>query len=163
MSLVPIRHLINNHKGIQKNQNFLYLSTLVFEWPNLVGSQISNNTTVVGFKDGVVKVSVTSATWATELSAIKNELILQINNMLGNSKDPVRDIVFHVDSNAQDLDLDRTVHSKQLPSKKVPLDDKERATLEVSVSCISNEKLRDLAIKVTSLDLETKKGARTRD
>jgi len=159
MSLVSIRNLLNTHIGIQKNSNFLYHSQLTSGWPSLVGSQISNNTTVVSVKDGVVKIAVTSATWATELSAIKQDLILRINTTLEPSKGSVRDIVFYVDNKDPQID-DQTPEATRNRDvlKKVPLDDQERSAVEESVSCIKNEHLRDLAIKVTTSDLETKKG-----
>ncbi|MCL4554178.1 MAG: DUF721 domain-containing protein [Actinobacteria bacterium] len=164
MSLVPIRNLLSDHKGIRKNQNFIHLSVLISVWHNLVGAQISSNTKVVSFKNGVVKVAVTSSAWATELSAIKHDLILQINNTTGNSKASLRDIVFYVVNNTTESDdIGKTMAQNKPVIKKIPLDDDEKFNLEKSVSCIHNEHLRDLAIKVTALDLEIKKGASTKD
>lgn len=164
MSLVPIRKLLSNHKGIGKNPDFTHLSILISEWDNIVGCQISTNTKVTSLKNGVVKVSVTSSTWATELSAIKHDLVLQINTAIGNSKDLVRDIVFYVASNNSETgDPSLTTAPNKPAIKKIPLNDGEKANLEKSVSCIHKERLRDLAIKVTALDLEIKKGMSTKD
>lgn len=164
MPLISIRNLLNSQIGVHKNQDFRRHSLLVAEWPEVVGPDISRNTAVVGIKGGVVKVSVVSATWATELSAIKQELILKINGVLGESKDSVIDIVFYVDSMDSGIkNQPETVSNIESRAHRVPLSDQERATLNESVSCIRNEQLRDLAIKVTALDLEAKKGASSGD
>lgn len=159
MSLVSIRNLLDSHVGIQKNSNFLHHSLITSIWPNLVGPQISNNTTVISVKGGVVKIAVTSSTWATELSAIKQDLVFRINTTLESSKCSVSDILFYVDNRdtqADDQTLELMNNTRVI--EKVPLDDQEITAIEESVSCIQNEHLRELAIKVTTSDLEIKKG-----
>ncbi len=52
-------------------------------WAEVVGEKISQVTEVTAVRDGIMFVSVKSATWRQELSLMKIEIIGRLNGRLG--------------------------------------------------------------------------------
>ncbi|NLC98872.1 MAG: DUF721 domain-containing protein [Actinomycetales bacterium] len=61
--------------------------TRVFsDWPAIVGQQISENTKVEHFSDGVVHVSARSTAWAKELTMLAPRIVAKLNEHLGDGE-----------------------------------------------------------------------------
>ncbi|WP_250680619.1 DUF721 domain-containing protein [Geomonas sp. Red32] len=52
-------------------------------WERAVGSRIANHAQPSAFRDGTLTVTVDSAPWMQQLSFLKRELILKVNDALG--------------------------------------------------------------------------------
>lgn len=63
-------------------------------WPQAAGEKIAKRCVALGIKSGILHVSVPTSVWLTELSALKQTLIRNINKCLG--QEVVRGIKFQV-------------------------------------------------------------------
>jgi len=52
-------------------------------WPEIVGKEIGNKTKPQKIFKGILYISVTSSTWANELSMMSRQLIDKINKFIG--------------------------------------------------------------------------------
>ena len=80
----PISTIIN---GFLKNNG---LSTGVNQqkaievWGDVVGKKIAENTEAVSVEHGVLFVRANSSSWSQELQLKKKEILLKVNNKIGN-------------------------------------------------------------------------------
>lgn len=81
----PISTIIN---GFLKNSG---LSTGVDQqkaisvWGEAVGKKIAENTEVVSVEHGVLFIKANSSSWSQELQLKKKEILLKVNNKIGNN------------------------------------------------------------------------------
>jgi len=61
-------------------------------WREIVGDIVYKNTRVVGIRNKVLRVGVSSSAWAMELTFIKDRIVENINHLCG--KTAVEDIYF---------------------------------------------------------------------
>lgn len=139
---------------------------VVEEWNKVVGSHILSHTNNVSIRSGELLVSVDSAVWASELTAMSETLRTRINESIG--KEVVKSIRFMVSKKvkeglegrmAQDLHTHRYVSKKVEP---IPLTPEELKIIEQSVALIEKESLRTQVLRTTVVDLERKKGLERR-
>jgi len=52
-------------------------------WPEVAGERIAARARAVGFRDGVLLVSVDSAAWMNELSYLRHHIVQELNRRLG--------------------------------------------------------------------------------
>ena len=61
-------------------------------WPEAAGSKIASRCVALGIKSGILHITVPTSVWLTELKALKNKLITNVNKKVG--RDVVKDIKF---------------------------------------------------------------------
>ena len=136
-------------------------------WPQAAGPVIAAHTAKAFVRRGELNVYVDSPVWATELSAMSEELRRRLNEALG--KEAVRSVRFTVSSAAT-----RPAQGPEDPSAPgygpgadgagvdrvtpVALDEDEIREVEESVAGIGDEALREAAIRATVRQLEWSKG-----
>jgi len=150
--LVPIKAIIGKVVINNSDQLKSYLPLLV-EWDKVVGEEIGRHTTIIGFARGILKVAVDSATWATELSGMKNQLLRKIQADL--REFPISEILFSVSQLPEGPDeRESPMHQDRELSilSEVELDE-----IRESTRTIKNESLRNLTIRVTALNCEINK------
>ena len=91
---VPIGHVIDSVlKNIRSEAD--YGLTKVWRlWDGVVGETIASNARPAAFKGQLLIVHVISSTWVHQLQFLKNDLITQLNDALGQSL--VKDIKFKI-------------------------------------------------------------------
>lgn len=67
-------------------------TTLIEEWPVLVGEPTAGHTEVLSINNGILQVRCDSTAWTTELRRLRAEIITKINNEYPNAE--IRDIKF---------------------------------------------------------------------
>jgi len=84
--------------GIMKRlglEQRLLQSQIFYQWPAIVGADISRHAQPVSFKNGLLVVAVDHPVWLQEISRHHKPLLLQkIRERLG--KSAIRDIVFRI-------------------------------------------------------------------
>ena len=53
-------------------------------WNDVVGKSIAENTEVLSVEHGVLFIRVSSSSWSQELQLKKKEILLKVNNKIGN-------------------------------------------------------------------------------
>ncbi len=61
-------------------------------WPDAAGAKIASRCVAMGIKSGILYVTVPTNVWLTELKALKNKLITNVNTRVG--REVVKDIKF---------------------------------------------------------------------
>jgi predicted nucleic acid-binding Zn ribbon protein len=61
-------------------------------WPDACGPKIASRCVAMGIKSGILYVTVPTSVWLTELKALKNKLITNVNAKVG--REVVKDIKF---------------------------------------------------------------------
>jgi len=131
-------------------------------WSRVAGSEIARHTHVTGMRSGELLVSVDSAPWATELTAMGTHLTDKLNEALGQTV--VRSVRFAVSKAVEEAaaDGEREAQTRRRYGGPLvdpqPLTDDERARLEALFSDIADERLREAALRAAIRDLEWKKG-----
>lgn len=67
-------------------------ASVIPEWPDLVGPQITRVTRPLRVSDGVLFVAVTSSVWMMELNLMKGDLMRRIN--AGKREGRIKQVVF---------------------------------------------------------------------
>jgi len=131
-------------------------------WSRVAGSEIARHTHVTGMRSGELLVSVDSAPWATELTAMGTHLTDKLNEALGEIV--VRGVRFTVSSAVEKsaADGERETQTRRRYGGPLvdpqPLTDEERTRLEALFSDVADERLRETALRAAIRDLEWKKG-----
>ena len=73
----------------------LNISRIFNCWEEIVGTEISKKAKPIKVTGGVLRVSVTTSTWANELSLMSGQLIEKINSFIG--EEVVKRIRFKID------------------------------------------------------------------
>jgi hypothetical protein len=136
-------------------------------WPQAAGHDIARHTAGVFLREGELVVYVDSSVWATELTALGEQLRKALNETLG--QELVRTIRFTVsrkvheerqreqaEQETDDFYAEDFVESGQLT-------DPEIEQVRQSAAVIKDESLREAAIRATLKDLEWKRGLQRRD
>lgn len=131
-------------------------------WTGVVGPQIAAHTRDPFMRGSELIVPVDSPVWATELSAMSEQLRTRINEALG--KELVRNVRFTVSSGVsrgrKDEDERDAVaaagEANNVPS--IALSESEMERVEASVAGIANPALREAALRATVRHLEWSKG-----
>lgn len=63
-------------------------------WPEAVGERVAQRCVALGIKSGILYVAVPTNVWLTELNALKEKLIRNINEKLG--KEVVKGVKFQI-------------------------------------------------------------------
>lgn len=130
-------------------------------WTAVAGPHIAEHTEVLGLRNGELLVAVDSPAWATELSAMAEDLRLRVNTHAG--KTLVAAMRFTVSQRIEHRDRERTSRREAerryggAKLEPVALTEGERAAVERSVEAIKDPELREVALKATLRDLEWKK------
>lgn len=128
-------------------------------WPEVVGSAIAAHTARAHVRRGELNVYVDSPVWATELSAMSEELRRRLNEALG--KEAVRSVRFTVSSKATRPAGDAGPGARgdaDARVKPIALDADERRRVEESAAGIADPELRETAVRATTKQLEWSKG-----
>ncbi len=135
----------------------------VFEvWQEIVGAQIAAHTHSMRLVDGELQVAVDSATWATELTAMSEDLRRRVNSSIGENL--LRKMRFTV---SQAVEMERAEEEREQQTARgyggrsvepTSLTAEELEAVRRSVSVIHDPDLRDAALRATVADLEWKKG-----
>jgi len=153
--LVSIKTLLGRPTIGNLNHPQGYL-TLLNNWSTVVGSEIDRHTTIVGLDRQTLRVVVDSATWATELSGMKNQILQKISRDVREC--PVRDILFSVSQSPEESGNIMTPAGRR--HKNESLSEVELDLIKKSARWIKNKNLRDLTVKVTALNYENNKRRR---
>lgn len=155
-------------RRLDKNSGGGYLQTRVAQaWEKIAGRAVIAHTSGAHLRGGgEMVVYVDSPLWATELSALSEHYRRSVNQELGQNL--VKSVRFTVSRNVQrerkvlqELEGEEAVTGAvQEPVEPVPLTPGELAQVEVSVSAIIDEELREAVLKATITDLQYKKGRR---
>lgn len=141
--------------------NKLAEAVVAEHWTSVAGPHIAEHTDVRGLRGGELLVAVDSSSWATELSAMSEELKHRVNEQIG--KDLVTSIRFTVSQRVEHRaeesrarrDTGRRYGGVRVEPK--PLSAEERVAVERSVEAIHDPELRKAALSATLRDLEWKK------
>lgn len=141
--------------------NKLAEAVVAEHWTSVAGPHIAEHTDVRGLRSGELLVAVDSSSWATELSAMAEELRGRVNTEIG--KDLVTSIRFTVSQRVEHRsterrarrDAERRYGGERIDPK--PLTEAERVAVERSVQAIRDPELRKVALSATLRDLEWKK------
>ncbi len=69
--------------------------TMIWDiWDNVVGEMIAENAKPGAFRDGILRVNVSSSVWLHQLRFLKHDMELNINRAIG--KDIVKEIKFKI-------------------------------------------------------------------
>lgn len=142
--------------------NKLAEAVVAEHWTSVAGPHIAEHTDVRGLRSGELLVAVDSPSWATELSAMAEELRRRVNQEIG--KDLVTAIRFTVSQRVEhraEESRARKASGRRYGGLRVepkPLSEAERAAVERSVESIRDPGLREAALSATLRDLEWKKG-----
>ncbi len=83
-----IKDVVEN-SGMKSKLN---ISKIFNRWKEIVGDEICKKTEPVRITRGTLYVSVSTSTWANELSLMSEQLVKKINSFIG--KEVVKDIRF---------------------------------------------------------------------
>ncbi|MDI6901859.1 MAG: DUF721 domain-containing protein [Anaerosomatales bacterium] len=142
-----------------------YAARAVEVWAEIAGADIAQHTLGSALREsGELVVYVDSSTWASELALMSERLKDGINERIG--QELVRSIRFTVSRRVGDdavrvqaeKDSDEFYEADATPP--VSLDESERAQAEYVASVVTDEELRETALRVMVKDLEWKKGQR---
>jgi hypothetical protein len=131
-------------------------------WAELVGPQVAGATEVEKVQDGVLYISTKSATWASELTFYKNDILRRLNDKLQSSRNSppvIVDIRF----------LNRGTHRKTSEDERPPnkptaeeLDDvdlspRELQAIQASIAGIGDSVLKEKmrSARIASAKLQT--------
>jgi hypothetical protein len=131
-------------------------------WEEVVGTEIARHTVGMGVRAGELNVHVDSHAWAAQLDLMSEDLRQRLNSALGESA--VRSIRFTVSRAVADTragegaeeDARRRYGGERV--SPIPLSAEERREIEEEAAGISNESLREAAIRARIRDRELKKG-----
>lgn len=80
----PISTIINGflkNSGLSRGVN---QQKAIEVWGDVVGKKIAENTEIVSVEHGVLFVRASSSSWSQELQLKKKEILLKVNNKIGN-------------------------------------------------------------------------------
>lgn len=130
-------------------------------WNEVVGPEIVRHTHGSALRDGELLVFVDSPVWANELSVMAEHLRERLNEALG--EELVRSVRFAVSKRVAEERSARAAEEERREAyapdeaRSVPLTAQERAQVEYVASSISDEGLREAAIRAMTRHLEWKK------
>lgn len=131
-------------------------------WNKVAGPTVSSHTTGAHLRAGQLVVSVDSAIWANELSALSGHYLKALEDDLG--KGLINSIRFTVapalqrEKRQQQEVCEHDAFYTEDVVESIPLTKEERAQVEASVASIEDEQLRQAVLRATVADLEWKKG-----
>lgn len=152
--------------GLDRSGTMLLQVKVEAAWNAVAGPTVSSHTTGAHLRSGQLVVSVDSAIWATELSALSGHYVKALNEELG--KGVVRSIRFTVSPALQREQQEQREVSEhdafytEDVVDPVPLAPDELAQVEASVAAIEDDGLRQAVLRATVADLEWKKGLAAR-
>jgi hypothetical protein len=141
--------------------NKLAEAVVAEHWTAVAGPHIAEHTEVLGLRNGELLIAVDSPAWATELSAMAEDLRQRVNSQAGKSL--VAAMRFTVSQRVEHRDRERTSRREAerryggTKLEPVALTESERAVVERSVEAIKDPELREVALNATLRDLEWKK------
>jgi hypothetical protein len=145
-----LTHLLDNH-GIARE---LREHRILARWRELVGEALASRTWPDGLERGVLWVRVKNSSWLHQLSFLRDELVVRLNQELG---DPplVREIRFHVGARhrvADDDALAPTLKIRRPPARMrqppPPPSPQRLASIRAEANRIDDEELRDIVLDV---------------
>ena len=131
-------------------------------WPEAAGPDIARHTAGVFLREGELVVYVDSPVWATELTALGEQLRTRLNETLG--EELVRAIRFTASRKVQEqrerdaADRDSEEFYAEDKVEPVPLSATEIEQVRQSAAVIRDKGLREAAVRATVKDLEWKRG-----
>lgn len=138
---------------------------VISAWPAVVGPEIARHTQGFALRDDrELVVFVDGPAWANELSLMAEDLMLRLNEHLGEKT--VRTIRFTVSKRvSEERSWEAALSESEdeyLPDEVTPerLSEVERMQVEHVSSVVTDPELRELAQRVMTKDLELKKGAK---
>jgi hypothetical protein len=144
-----------------------YGAQAVAAWNDVVGEEIARHTRGFAMREKrELIVFVDSPAWANQLALMSTELIDRLNTHLGQKT--VRALRFTVSRSVTDeMEWSAAVRSAEesyAPDdiEPIPLSDREREQVAYIAEAVPDPELREIALRVMTMDLERKKGARER-
>jgi hypothetical protein len=153
---------LSHYLGRVDRRGDLVRARIADVWEKAVGPDIARHTAGVHFRDGELVVYVDTPVWATELTALSQQLAESINEQLG--QETVGSIRFTVSKKVSECrSLEAAAAEDEVFYNEDDVDSVELAQDEVdqvrqSASVIRNEELREAVIRATIKDLEWKRG-----
>jgi predicted nucleic acid-binding Zn ribbon protein len=149
--------------GRADRQNKRGGAAAVNAWGLVVGDEIARRTRGFALRDdGELVVFVENGAWATQLTAMSQELLERLNDHLGENR--VKTLRFTVSRKARSDEVTVGTLTDEVLTVQGPaplaLDDTERAQADQVASVVKNEALRQAALRAMIKDLEQKKGLR---
>lgn len=135
-------------------------------WEKIAGPDVARHTNATAVRNKEFIVSVDSAAWAHQLDMMKDHYLDSIRSEIGEGA--VKSMRFTVSKKVAQEHCEeeqRTFVSEFYQpdtTPSVPLSETERRQAEHVAGMVSDEALRNTALRVMIKDLEWKKGARTR-
>lgn len=141
-----------------------FSARVVAAWNDICGEVVSNHTRGVAFRDGELVVSVDSPAWANELSVMSDTFRSALATHLG--QELVRSLRFtvsrrvQVDRQRESAERDVVEFYKPDEVTAVALSEVERDQAAYASQAVSDERLREIALRVMVKDLEWKKAVK---
>lgn len=135
-------------------------------WEQIAGPEVARHTVAAGVREGELTVHVDSAAWAHQLDMMKDRYLESVRSEIGDGV--VRSVRFTV---SRRVAQERTEAAQVIlvsefykpePDPSIPLSDTERQQAEYVAGAVTDEGLREAALRVMIKDLEWKKGVRLR-
>lgn len=105
-------------------------------WDEVVGPQVARRARPVAIRDGVLTVTVASGPWLQQLTFLKGEIVVQLNEKVG--EELVREIYLKAGNPRQE----QRPASSDRPFSR-PLTDEEERQIDRQVSQVEDDDLRD--------------------
>ncbi|MCL2760221.1 MAG: DUF721 domain-containing protein [Desulfuromonadales bacterium] len=115
-------------------------------WDKAVGEQIAAKAYPAAFRDGILTVRVSSSPWMQQLTFLKSDIIVGLNQEIG--KQLVKDIFF---KQGKITRADQKTFYKETP--KPPLTDKEKNWVNERAESVKDEELKELFVNLISKHL----------
>jgi hypothetical protein len=154
-------------RKLDRGGGHLVAARVTEAWPRAAGHDIARHTAGVFLREGELVVYVDSSVWATELTALGEQLRKSLNETLG--QELVRTIRFtvsrkvHEERQRERAEQETEDFYAEDLVEPVPLTDAEIEQVGRSAAVIKDESLREAAIRATVKDLEWKRGLERRE
>ncbi|MDP2183393.1 MAG: DUF721 domain-containing protein [Actinomycetota bacterium] len=130
-------------------------------WVHVVGDDIARHTHILGSRKGELLVGVDSPVWATELSALSERFRTALNSEIG--QETVKEMRFTVSKSVgmeREREKDEGMASQGWTQKvdPIPLSEEERAGIKRAFEGVSDDSLREAAVRAAVRGLEWKRG-----
>lgn len=133
-------------------------------WAVVAGEEIARHTHILGLRQGELSIGVDSNVWATELTALSEKLRCALNSQIG--QETVRHMRFTVSKKVgaeQQRESREDIEASRRARKvdPVPLPTETEAAIRRAFAGVSDEGLREAAVRAAIKGLEWKRGEET--
>jgi hypothetical protein len=137
---------------------------IVRAWPSVAGAEVASHSRGYSLTRGELVVFVDDHAWANELSMMAEDYRTRLNQEAG--EELVTSIRFIVSDRASEpeaaADAPERADGGTADRPREPLEEHERAQIRHAAAAIRDPELRDVAVRVTTREMERAKAERER-